>query len=206
MVMQIEKGTAAIYNVSLEFMKKLIKYMRDLFDILAKNQNLIIERNLPPSVQFASFSVGLCALNESTIFYTISVEPIEHTLIVGMHKIVKCSTTWPTNIFFTFDSLNNLELALDEADNKVNILDADLKGRCKFKKGNFIRQSDMKNLIHEKTATQCGTYMYFNKARIFDYSITDYYPKKDLHISLTYTYLHIIILVHFQTSPFVYLL
>ena len=125
-------------------------YMRDLFDILEKGKHLIIDKKLPPSVQFATLSVALCALNEWTIFSTISVEPKEHTSIVGVHKTVIGSNSGPTNIFFTVDSLNNLELALDEADKKVNMLYAEFKGRRKFKIGSFIRQSEMKHLIHQK--------------------------------------------------------
>ena len=69
------------------------------------------------------------------------------------------STSGPTNIFFTDDSLNNLELVLEEADNKVSLLDAELKGRRKFKIGTFIRPSDMKDLIHQKISAQCETFM-----------------------------------------------
>ena len=149
-------------NAPLEFMKELIKYMRDLFDILSKNQNLIIEKKLTPSVQLATLTVALCALNDWTIFSTISVEPTEHTSIVGMHKIEIGGTSGPTNIFFTVvtvDSLNNLEQAIDEADNKVNMLDAEVKGKRKFKKGCFIRQTDMIDLIHQQISAKCGTFM-----------------------------------------------
>ena len=135
-------------NAPLEFMKELIKYMRDLFDILSKNQNLIIEKKLTPSVQLATLTVAVCALNDWTFFSTISVEPTEHTSIVGMHKIEIGGSSGPTNIFFTVDSLNNLEQAIDEADNKVNMLDAEEKRKRKFYKGCFIRQTDNIDLIH----------------------------------------------------------
>ena len=146
-------------NAPLEFMKEFIKYMRALFDILEKNKNIIIKKKLSPPLQLASLSVVLCALNEWTIFSTISVEPTEHVAIVGMHKLEIGSTSGPTNIFFTYDSLYNSELALDAANKKVNMLDAELKGPRKFKKGKFIRQSDMKDLIHQKISAQCGTFM-----------------------------------------------
>ena len=75
-----------------------------------------------------------------------------------MHKIVIGSTSGPTNIFFTVDSLNDLEQAIDKADNKVNMLDEEVKGKRKFKKGCFIRQTDMIYLIHQKISSKCGTF------------------------------------------------
>ena len=146
-------------NAPLYFMKEFIKYMRALFDILEKNKNIIIEKKLSPPLQLASLSVVLCALNEWTIFSTISVEPTEHVAIVGMHKLEIGSTSGPTNIFFTLDSLNNLEMVLNEADKKVNMIDAELKGRRKYKIGMFILPSDMKDLIYKTISAQCGTFM-----------------------------------------------
>ena len=110
-------------------------------------------------MQLASLSVVLCALNEWTIFSTISVEPTENVAIVGMHILEIGSTSGPTNIFFTLDSLNNLELVLNEADKKVNMRDAKLKGRRKYKIGMFIRPSDMKDLIYKKISAQCESFM-----------------------------------------------
>ena len=156
---KLRKEQPQFINAPLEFMKELIKYMRDLFDIVSKNQNLIIEKKLTPSVQLATLTVALCSLNDWTIFSTISVEPTEHTSIVGIHKIEIAGTSGPTNIFFTVDSLNNFEQAIDEADNKVNMLDAEVKGKRKFYKGCFIRQTDMINLIHQKISSKCGTFV-----------------------------------------------
>ena len=133
--------------------------MRNLFDILSKNQNLIIEKKLTSSIQLATFTAALCALNDWTIFSIISIESNKHTSIVGMHKIVIGSNSGPINIFFTADSLNNLEQAIGEADNKVNMLDAEVKGKRKFKIGCFIRQADMIDLIHQKISSKCGTFI-----------------------------------------------
>ena len=86
-------------------MKELIKYMLDLFDILEKNKIFLIDKNLQPSVQLSSFSVGLYADNEYTISSSISVAPIGHTLFVGMHELLIGSTTESKDIFFTLDSI-----------------------------------------------------------------------------------------------------
>ena len=76
-----------------------------------------------------------------------------------MHKIEIGSSSGPKNIFFTVDSLNNLEQAIDEADNKSNMLDAEVKGKRKFTKGYFIWQTDMIDLIHQKISSKCKTFM-----------------------------------------------
>ena len=109
-------------------------------------------------MQLASFLVGLYADNEYKVSSSISVAPIGHTLFVGMHKLLIGSNRESTDIFFTIDLLNNLALAIYEAENEYNKLDADIKTKRKFKKGMFIKRSNMEEIIQEKIVSQCGTF------------------------------------------------
>ena len=139
-------------------MKELINYMRDLFDILEKNKTLIIDKNLQPSVQLSSFSVGLCADNEYTIASSISVAPIGHTLFVGLHELLIYGTTESKDIYFTFVSIINLALDIYEPENEYNNLDASIKAKCKFKNGMLIKRLNMEDILHQNIAAQCGTF------------------------------------------------
>ena len=79
-------------------------------------------------------------------------------MFVGMHELLIGSTTESTDIFFTLDSLNNLALAIYEAENEYNKLNTDIETKLKFKKGMFIKRSNMEDIINQKIAAECGTF------------------------------------------------
>ena len=102
----------------LENMKKLIKYMKNLFEMIEKNKTLIINKKLHPLKQIFLFSTGLYIDDDRILFISICVTAI-YTSMVGIHEKIAGTTNDPTDIYFTLDSLNKLAIAINEIKKKV---------------------------------------------------------------------------------------
>ena len=76
--------------------------------------------------------------------------------MVGIHEKMAGTTNDPTDIFFTLYSLNKLEMAIDEAEKKVEELDVEVKKKRQLKQGMFCKWPEIKDTILEGVAKRCG--------------------------------------------------
>ena len=76
--------------------------------------------------------------------------------MVGIHEQMIGIPNDPTYIFFTFDSLNKFEMAIDEAEKKIEELDIETKKKRQLKKGRFFEWTKIKDTILEGVAKRCG--------------------------------------------------
>ena len=136
-------------------MKDLINCMKIMYGILEKNKGLIIDQKLSNEDQLKAFSVVLYIDMEfeMLIHSSINVAPFGQTLFVGLHSNVKGVFN---NIYLTFDQLNKLCMAFDEAEKEFTKLNADLKSKRKLKTGILVQPDGLEYQIHEKIEKQCG--------------------------------------------------
>ena len=90
---------------------------------------------------------------EMLMYSSINVAPFGQTLFVGLHSNVKGVFN---NIYLTFDQLNKLCMAFDEAEKEFTKLNADLKSKRKLKTGILVQPDGLEYQIHEKIEKQCG--------------------------------------------------
>ena len=91
---------------------------------------------------------------EIQLFLSINVAHIGQSLTVGLHyRDVKGKVG---NIFLSFDQLNELCTAFDEAKNEFNKLDAELKSKRKMKTEILVPPFMIVYQIHEEIEKQCG--------------------------------------------------
>ena len=145
-----------VLNFPLENMKELIQCMRDLFDIINKNKTLIIEKNLLLTAQIDSFSVQLYMDDERIIQASLSVPPCKHLMMIGLRESLFGGLSEPNCIMITNDIVDVLSLAIDEAENIFNKLDANLKTKRKFKSGVLIKRNAMFEEMVQKISKETG--------------------------------------------------
>ena len=76
--------------------------------------------------------------------------------MVGIHSIAKDFSTGLISLYILFDATNNLAKAFDEAEEEFNKIVPELKSRRKFKEGVLVQQAEVKYLMHQNIAQQCG--------------------------------------------------
>ena len=116
---------------------------------------MISDQKLGIEDQVKTFSVMVYMDFEMQIHSSIIVAPIGLSLFVGLHANEK-GDFLNRNIHLSFDMLNKLSMAFDEAEKEFNKLDADLKNKCKLKEESVFPLDLLEYQIHEKIEKQCG--------------------------------------------------
>ena len=116
---------------------------------------MIIDQKLGNDDQLKAFSfvMYLDLVFEMPIHSPINVAPFGRNLFVGLHSNV---TGVFNNFFLSFDQLNKLCMAFNEAEKEFNKLDADLKNKCKLKEESVFPLDLLEYQIHEIIEKQCG--------------------------------------------------
>ena len=89
------------------------------------------------------------------VWASIAVTSIYESM-VGIHQQKIGIPNDPTDIFFTFDSINKLEMAIDEAKKKIEELDIETKKKRRLNEGKFCDWNKIKDTILEGVAKHCG--------------------------------------------------
>ena len=142
--------------IPLEHMQDLIRYLRRMFNIAEKNKASIYAMHLPTYYQWRAFMVPVYRDEKWEIDSNIAVSSLERPSYVVIHQSKVHNDAEPTEILLTFNNLMNLSLAIDDAEAKVNMLEADIKSKRKYKEGMFYNWPHLRNLLHLNIAALCG--------------------------------------------------
>ena len=112
--------------------------------------------HLPPYYLWRAFMVPVYRDEKWEIDSNIAVSSKERPSYVVMHQSKVHNDAERTEILLTFNNFMNLSLAIDDAEAKVNMLEADIKSKRKYKEGMFYNWPHLRNLLHLNIAALCG--------------------------------------------------